>query len=44
MRTILIVEDDMILNKTLAYNLTSDGYEVISAYKYQEAVNYLKEK
>ena len=34
MKTILIVEDDMILNKTLAYNLTSDGYEVTSAYKY----------
>lgn len=44
MRTILIVEDDMILNKTLAYNLSSDGYEVTSAYKYQEAVNDLKEK
>ena len=44
MRTILIVEDDMILNKTLAYNLASDGYEVTSAYKYQEAVNYLKDK
>lgn len=44
MRTIMIVEDDMILNKTLTYNLVSDGYEVTSAYKYQEAVNYLKEK
>ena len=28
MRRILIVEDDNLLNKTLAYNLTSDGYEV----------------
>ena len=36
MKTILIVEDDMILNKTLAYNLTSDGYEVTSAYKYHD--------
>ena len=44
MKTILIVEDDMILNKTLAYKLTSDGYEVTSAYKYHDTVNYLKEK
>ena len=44
MKTILIVEDDMILNKTLAYNLTSDGYEVTSAYKYHDTVNYLKDK
>lgn len=28
MKRILIVEDDSLLNKTLAYNLTSDGYEV----------------
>ena len=28
MRRILIVEDDKLLNKTLAYNLTSDGYEI----------------
>ncbi|MBD5526887.1 MAG: response regulator transcription factor [Lachnospiraceae bacterium] len=28
MKRILIVEDDTLLNKTLAYNLTSDGYEV----------------
>jgi len=44
MRTILIVEDDTLLNKTLAYNLTSDGYKVTSAFQYQEAVRYLKEK
>ncbi len=28
MKRILIVEDDNLLNKTLAYNLTSEGYEV----------------
>ena len=28
MKRVLIVEDDNLLNKTLAYNLTSDGYEV----------------
>ncbi len=44
MKTILIVEDDVILNKTLTYNLTSDGYEVTSAYRYRETVNYLKDK
>ena len=32
MKKIIIVEDDTILNKTLAYNLVSDGYEVVSAY------------
>ena len=31
MKRILIVEDDNLLNKTLAYNLTSDGYEVTGA-------------
>lgn len=31
MKRILIVEDDHLLNKTLAYNLTSDGYDVVSA-------------
>lgn len=30
-KRILIVEDDSLLNKTLAYNLASDGYEVFSA-------------
>ena len=39
---ILIVEDDKVLNKTLAYNLTADGYEVTSAYSFQDAVERLK--
>lgn len=30
MKRILIVEDDHLLNKTLTYNLTSDGYEITS--------------
>ena len=42
MRKILIVEDDKVLNKTLAYNLTADGYEVASAYSFQDAVERLK--
>lgn len=42
MRKILVVEDDTLLNKTLAYNLTSDGYEVTSAYTFASAVNCLQ--
>ena len=42
LRKILIVEDDKVLNKTLAYNLTADGYEVTSAYSFQDAVERLK--
>ena len=43
MNKILIVEDDTLLNRTLGYNLTSEGYEVESAYNYKEAVQFLKE-
>ena len=32
MKKIIIIEDDTILNKILAYNLVMDGYEVDSAY------------
>lgn len=42
LRKILIVEDDKVLNKTLAYNLTADGYEVTSAYSFLDAVERLK--
>lgn len=42
MKKILIVEDDILLNNTLAYNLTSEGYEAISAYTYAAAVKHLK--
>lgn len=41
MRRILIVEDDNLLNKTLAYNLTSDGYEVEGALTAQAAADKL---
>lgn len=42
MRKILIVEDDILLNRTLGYNLASDGYEVTAAYNYKDAVSHLK--
>ena len=38
LKKILIVEDDQLLNRTLAYNLTSDGYEVISVFNFDSAV------
>lgn len=44
MRNILIVEDDILLNRTLEYNLASDGYDVTSANNYKSAVQQLKEK
>lgn len=37
MKQILIVEDDALLNKTLAYNLASDGYGITSALNYKTA-------
>lgn len=37
MKRILIVEDDALLNKTLAYNLSSDGYNVTSALSFKSA-------
>ena len=43
MRKILIVEDDTLLNRTLGYNLASDGYEITAAYNPKDAVSHLKE-
>ena len=37
MKRILIVEDDALLNKTLVYNLVSDGYDITSAQDYKTA-------
>lgn len=42
MKKILIVEDDRLLNRTLAYNLTSDGYKVISAHNLDSTVKLLR--
>ena len=41
MKQILIVEDDALLNKTLAYNMTSDGWKVTSALNARSAANLL---
>ncbi len=43
MKKILIVEDDTLLNKTLAYNLVSYGYEVVSANNCASARYHLRE-
>ena len=43
MRKILIVEDDTLLNRTLGYNLASEGYEITAAYNHKDAVSHLKE-
>ena len=37
MKQILIVEDDRLLNKTLNFNLSLDGYEIVSAYNVRTA-------
>lgn len=42
MKKILLVEDDALLNKTLSYNLVSDGYEVTSAYTCASAASCLQ--
>ena len=42
MKKIIIIEDDTILNKTLTYNLVSDGYEVVSAYSCSMARKLIK--
>ena len=42
MKRILIVEDDALLNKTLAYNLTSDGWEVTSVLNAKSAAGLLE--
>lgn len=41
MKRILIVEDDNLLNKTLAYNLASDGYDITSALNARTAADKL---
>lgn len=43
MKKVLIVEDDNILNKTLNFNLTSDGFDATSVHTYRGAVKSLKE-
>lgn len=42
MKRILIVEDDTLLNKTLAYNLASDGYDITAALNARTAADKLR--
>lgn len=44
MKQILIVEDDSLLNKTLAYNLTLDGYGITSSLNAKAATGALNTK
>ncbi|MBU5427007.1 response regulator transcription factor [Tissierella pigra] len=41
MKRILLVEDDKLLNQTLAYHLTVEGYEVTSSYDIKSAENHI---
>ncbi|CCQ96231.1 Two-component system response regulator [[Clostridium] ultunense Esp] len=41
MKKILLVEDDLLLNQTLAFHLTTEGYEVISSYNAASSKDYL---
>lgn len=42
MKKIIIIEDNHLLNKTLAYNLAAEGYEIASAYSCETARELLK--
>lgn len=42
MKLLLIVEDDILLNKTLCYNLLSEGYEIQSAHNAVSAIDKIK--
>lgn len=44
MKQILIVEDDNLLNKTLAYNLASDDYAITNVLNARAAAEALKAK
>lgn len=44
MKQILIAEDDSLLNKTLTYNLTLDGYGITSSLNAKAAVFALNSK
>lgn len=41
MKTILIVEDDRVLNRGVSFALKKEGYEIISAYSLEEAKNVI---
>ena len=43
MKKILLVEDDDLLNKTLTYNLISEGYDTVSALNAGTAAELLRQ-
>ena len=40
-KRILLIEDDRLLNQTLAFHLTTEGYEIISSYNIASAKDHL---
>jgi len=42
--TIMIVEDDPLLNEGLAYSLGEDGFEIQSAYSYEEGLSVFRSR
>lgn len=44
MESILIVEDDRLLNRGVSFALRKEGYEVISAYSRAEAMQVILSK
>lgn len=44
MKKILLVEDDRLLNKTLTYNLSLDGYDITSALNAGTAAEAIKKQ
>nr|WP_315022261.1 response regulator transcription factor [uncultured Aminipila sp.] len=44
MNTILIIEDDQVLNKGLKYDLEAEGYQILSAFHMEEGKNIYCEK
>ncbi|MGL4373273.1 MAG: response regulator transcription factor [Turicibacter sp.] len=44
MSTIMIVEDDVMLNNGISFNFQMDGFEVVCAFNLKEASNYLKKQ
>ncbi|GMK39758.1 DNA-binding response regulator [Paenibacillus sp. CCS19] len=44
MTTVLIVEDDLVLNEGLAYALGNESYDIVSAHSYQEGLSAFRSR